>query len=559
MFRKHIASSLHTSSELLPHIIAAAAILVYILIQIQHFTPAYQETDPDGYLFLARQMARLQSLSVDDDPFIYQSHVWVETSDGKIMPKFAPGYPFLMALFRIFGGYKAMFLVSPLMGGLALVGAYLLFLLWMPPLGASLGIWALVINPMYCIYSGYLLTHATNTCFIVWGMYFLWKWVRGNSVKCHSILAGLLLGFAAAVRYSSALLAIVLLVAVISRLWEAFRQRETGFNLSFLKHPTMRRIYILLGCYAIFPLILAIYNWKFFGSPFTTGYGLTHEQDAFTLGNLRRNLNLMIGGLNTTALYLIFPVGLMGMLIIGPLRERLMRIFWLVPTMMLYTSYYWALSGMPYLRFMICTFPVIIGSAFLLLNNVPHTKTQAKWLHRVALISIIALLVFLRYGGVQSGMRGIVSDPGSRAVANGGQMLSENLESDAVIFSQGPFYCCIGAYKDFRHYDLARFNSLFSTGERRHPKRTEYLSKFFNSLDEEGKLNKKREWVQKYLDESRQVAFFIPENAIEREQGQLGENFSFTKLREWQADPDSDSAKWVVYEISKNKGGSDGS
>ena len=54
------------SSHLLPHLIVAGAILVYALIQIQHFTPAHPEYDCDGYLFLAKRIARLQPLAVDD-------------------------------------------------------------------------------------------------------------------------------------------------------------------------------------------------------------------------------------------------------------------------------------------------------------------------------------------------------------------------------------------------------------------------------------------------------------------------------------------------------------
>ncbi len=331
-FKQHLrfVSNLRKSPHLLPHITVVAAVLIYALIQLQHFTPAYQEVDPDGYLFLAKRIARLQSPAVqDDDPFMYQTHQWVETPSGKVISKFSPGYPLLMAIAYRIGGDEAMFVVSPLMGGLTLIGAYLLFQLWMSPLVAALGIWALAVNPMFDIYSGYLLTHASNVCAVTWGMYFLWKWVRGDTGKS-GVWAGLLLGLAVTIRHTSALMSIVVLIAAIKR----WRQTPLGMqNLSFRKS-----VGVLLGCYAIFPVFLAIYNWTIFGNPLITGYSLTQEQDAFSFEHLRHNLVTMVSGLNTTALLLIFPIGLAGMLTTGDVWERLMRLFWFLPTALLYTA-----------------------------------------------------------------------------------------------------------------------------------------------------------------------------------------------------------------------------
>ena len=106
-FKQHLrfVSNFRKSPHLLPHIIVVVAVLIYALIEIQHFTPAYQEVDPDGYLFLAKRIARLQSPAVqDDDPFMYQTHQWVETPSGKVISKFSPGYPLLMAIAYRIGG-----------------------------------------------------------------------------------------------------------------------------------------------------------------------------------------------------------------------------------------------------------------------------------------------------------------------------------------------------------------------------------------------------------------------------------------------------------------------
>ena len=168
-------------------------------------------------------------------------------------------------------------------------------------------------------------------------------------------------------------------------------------------------------------------------------------------------------------------------------------------------------------------------------------------------LRFVALLVFLRYGEAQRGMRRIVSDAGSRAVANGARMLSQTLQADAVLFSQSPFYCYIGTRERFRHYDLARFNSPFNSPERRQPKRTERLQKLYNSLDQAGKNHKKRERVRTFLDQSRQVVFFIPQKALEREQHQLGDDFKFTLIKEWEVPLGSPPAKWGIYQVELNR------
>lgn len=551
--------------QFLPHLSIALLVAIYLLIQHQHFTPAYQEVDPDGYLFLAKRMARFQSLAVqDDDPFIYQTHQWVETPEGHVTAKFSPGYPLLMAFFYRLGGDEAMFLVSPAMGALTLVGAYLLFGLWMSPLAAAAATWVLGLNPMFLIYTGYLLTHGTNICFATWGMFFLWRWIRRERRR-DAICAGLLLGYAVTVRHTSALLACVVAIAVMGYWIATFDWARlplprivSRFTNSLTRDDRpgeFREGLVLLAAYSLFPVCMAIYNWVLFDSPLVTGYGLTHEQDAFAWSFLQKNLRTMLGGLNTTALYLILPVGLAGMLLVDSLRERLMRILWFLPVVVLYTAYYWAPAGMPYLRFTIATFPAVIGAAFLLMDlaarSVPQRpEPNRAWLRHLnqgILVLLTFLLVFLRYGEAQRGMKGVVSDPGSRAAAAAGRMLAETLEPDAVIFSQPPFFCYVGTREDFRLYDLRVFGGFSGSGERRQPIRTERLKAFYEGLGEAGRLQKKRELIRSFLKQNRQVAFLIPPDALAREQGQLGADFGFTLLKEWR--PQADGAIWTLYTV----------
>ncbi len=282
-YRKIIYARIRrVNPDLAAYIALAVIIAIYAWVEITHFTPAYQEVDPDGYLTLAKRIAEGGPLAVkEDDPFMYQSHVWVENNDGEVAPKFAPGYPALMAVAYLLGGDGAMFLVSPIMGFIGLIGAYFLFRLWMSRLASLAGVFCLATNAMILTYSGYLLTHASNMCLVVWGMFFLWRWVRGIG-RFSGLGAGLLLGAAVTMRHTSLLLAAVLITAAAVRWVRYFRTKGTS-------EQPRRDTLILLASYSLFPLLMMIYDWVMFDSPFTTGYELSGEQWAFTWGNIVKN------------------------------------------------------------------------------------------------------------------------------------------------------------------------------------------------------------------------------------------------------------------------------
>ena len=90
-------------------------------------------------------------------------------------------------------------------------------------------------------------------------------------------------------------------------------------------------------------------------------------------------------------LFLFFPLGVAGMLIVGNLTERLMRLAWFVPLFLLYSSYYWQAGGPPFLRFFICTFPLIIGTSFMLLEQI---KIEPLIYLHLLLIVVMSLIFF---------------------------------------------------------------------------------------------------------------------------------------------------------------------
>ncbi|MBB15487.1 hypothetical protein CMK22_09445 [Candidatus Poribacteria bacterium] len=533
------------SSRLLPYLVVLGAILVYALIQIQHFTPAHPEYDCDGYLFLAKRIAHLQPLAVDDpDPFRHQLHFWVETQNGGIMPKYSPGYPFLMAIAYWFGGDEAMFLVSPIAGIMTLIGAFLLFQLWMPPFMAALSVWVLTINPMWLAYPGYLLAHGVNTCAITWGMYFLWRWVNCGTNR-YGILAGLILGFSATVRPTSAMMAIVVGIAIIRKYRNNYGNH--GINQSLTNSPVVRSIGILVLSYLVFALIIMSFNWVHFGHPIKTGYGLSQEQAAFKLEILWRNFGRVLKGLNDTCLYLIFPIGLVGLFAVGTILERLMRVGWFLPTFLIYSAYYWQAGGMPFLRFLICTFPVLIGSAFMLLTqacnlNSPNDRLQ-KNVKYILVSSFAVLIIFLQYGPSQAQMDRMVSNEKSEKRLAVGRMLAQNLGDQVVIFSQSPYEAYLDTLRNFRHYNLARFSGAWAGGELRHPLRTKKIKSFYATFDQEQRDQKQKEIIKSFLSENRPVVFLVPKKLLESYGARLGPHFTFNLFQDWE------NGSWGVYLI----------
>ncbi|MDQ1328483.1 MAG: hypothetical protein QG641_1768 [Candidatus Poribacteria bacterium] len=538
--------------DLIAYICLVIIVGIYSYIQITNFNPAYLEVDPDGYLILAKHIAEGKPLAVkDDDPFMYQSHVWVENKKGEIVPKFAPGYPALMSIAYLLGGDTAMFFVSPIMGGLALIGSFLLFRMWMSRTSALFGVFYLAINAMVLVYCNYLLTHASDLCFAVWGMFFLWRWKRGLGMFS-GIWAGLLLGGAVTIRHTSALFVLVLIATVVVKWIECFRSKCN--KKRFLKDSI-----ILIASYCVFPLVLAIYDWAIFGSPFVTGYSLSGEQNAFNLKNIPQNLRILATGMNYTALFLLFPIGFAGMFLAVTVGESIMVSLWVVSLFLLYSSYYWAPNGMAYFRFLIATFPAIVGSAYALMD-----KASISWIRKTVAYTLLSgLLIFVTYWDTRSAVEGVVCSYPSQSLAYSAKRVSKILNDDAVIFSQWPAFCYIGTRRHFRHYDLNIFTASYgassfteNTEPRRHPIRNDRFRAFYKGLTDADLQKKKVELIRNFLSSGRQVSYLLPQYAVKGEQDVIGKEFHWDLLDNWVCYTKNDNGIWQgeiweLYEIAR--------
>jgi 4-amino-4-deoxy-L-arabinose transferase-like glycosyltransferase len=576
----------------------------WIWVQATTFTPAHGEADLDGYATLARRLASLGPIGVvDADPFRNQNHVWVENARGEVLPKYAPGYPLLMAAFYLVGGDTAMFLVSPVFGGLALIGAFLLFRRWSNDAVALVAAAIFAANPIYLFYSGYLLAHAPEVCFTIWGMYFLWRWLDGpdrmpqtpptsdsgsgsrigqvrTRFHClrgwiavanreHSLdglFAGLLLGYAVTIRHTAATLALCIAVAMVAKIITGVRERRLPLK------PLAA-----LGCaYAIFPLLLMAYNWRFFGSPFETGYGLTGEQFSFSREHLVENLPPLISGLNSGMMPAILSVGLVGILATGTLVERWIKCLWFFPVLMIYGSYYWGGAGMSYYRFLFPSLPLFIGAAFALIwslrcSGLVRALAVAglaglalmlqldEFRNRVGIDLLAPLRAQSLTGATLHPQAPFDTQPAAMAVVRATRVAEATLRDDAVIFAADQMQYHLGTRRHFVLYTLASFHQRYGNqfrgpltqGILMQPVRRQRAYEFYQRNNDAQLKVRQEELIRQSLAANRQVVCLIPQSQLPQLRQRFAPNWQLNVMKEWD-EPQwatKNGVTWGIYQV----------
>lgn len=454
-----------------PALALTLVIALYAGLQAAQFIPGCPETDTAAYLTLAERILHGQPVArLDDDPFLYQAHCWLENPRGEIVPKYSPGYPILLAVGLFLGGRDGAYLVNPLLGALTVAGVYLLFRCWMGRCAALLGALALATLPLFLSFTRYPLAHAADLCGVVWGMYFLWRWVDRPGWGM-ALAAGLTLGYAQLIRPQDAVLCLPVVAAAAMAAGERRWAGTAWVDAA-----------VLLGSYAIFPVVHLIYNALVYGGPFTTGYGLSGEQTAFTFSDLLRNAPYAFDLLCGPGLSVYFGLGLVGLLTIPRRRDAILAAAWVLPLLLLCLSYYWAPHANPpgYLRLFLPVFPALIGQSFALIGRLPLGPRQA-----VLVMALLGGIVLAAHLPMIIRHTGSFQRPTLLAQYSAETLALERLPGNATIFAEPPAAFHLG--DRFRLYDLQAFRpgriaELFSGGEaavRYQPSREERIREFY--------------------------------------------------------------------------------
>jgi hypothetical protein len=201
-------------------------------------------------------------------------------------------------------------------------------------------------------------SHASAVFFVIWGMYFLFRWWRSGAAW-QGALAGFLLGFAATIRYTEGLMLLPLLLAIMLKLrWRSAR--------SYLRNLVPLVAWMVPVSYLVCFNLIALHS--------LTGYDSTNESTGFSWDHFSDKWNFAVGQLYWTGLYFVMPLASAGLVLAfrWNWRVAMALLAWIVPGSLLYMSYYYGLN-MPligYLRF----FTTLLPPAFL----------AAAWLLRQA-------------------------------------------------------------------------------------------------------------------------------------------------------------------------------
>ena len=370
-----------------PHRLLLGAVLaLHAALLATYFVPVVAGTDDNGYHLAARMLERHGRIYQEvDDPLTFVGRMWVMVDDGHYYPKYPPLYPALVATSMRLAGELAGLLVSPLLAWSSVLAIYCLCRVQRLPADiAVLGAFVMATAPLANSFAVSQVSHATSLALLAWG-YVLFFRAQADAPPRYPmvmmIASGLLIGYAAGVRYTDALLVAPGLV------WLLLDRRRPRRSLA--------RLGAWLGAWLLPCLLVAAYHWRAFGGPLTTAYSFTEEQGGFALAYMVENLRLYAASL---------PV-----LLIGPLtiltglgwllawrrnhREGLFHLAWLLPTLLTYLAYYWAPEDHPrsYVRFLL---PLLIPGILLAMQAVhelPRGLRTGRRGRRAILITVLAV------------------------------------------------------------------------------------------------------------------------------------------------------------------------
>jgi hypothetical protein len=516
-------------ADLTAWLVLAVIVAAFLATQVRIHRGVYGESDSRTYLALAKRLATGGPVAVvDRDPFLHHDHTWVQTSQGKLAPKFPPGYPLLLVPFYWVGGDDGMLWASPALSAVALIGAFVLFRFWMSRVAALLAVAALGADGFVLCFGGYVLSHAADLCVTVWGMACLWAWIRSDRVGW-GVAAGLLLGFAVLIRPANALLALPLGTVWIWKGW-------VGWPRNAVSHAQVA------GAYLLMLLLLLIYQARVFGDPLTSGYGLSGESAALAWSYLPQRLPKYLD-VFVRFVGLPFVVGGLGLVLFGPRLEKLVRLLWVLPLVLLYACYYWDAFWFQWLlRFLLATFPVFYGAMFGWIDS-----THGRWAKSLVMVFLV-VLPFLPVPKLNKGAFDLRASLQQRS-ETGCQPRAEVetlLQPDAVIFADQAGRDAFDSRRRFRVYFLNAFQKSYVPVTP--PKTVEYepkaqvsrqkeIQSFYRQCAPEELRRLKREKVLEFLDQGRQVVFLADAQRLKAEGADLAPDNGLSPMASTRDEP----------------------
>lgn len=348
--------------------LALAVAALFLIGTHQYAAAANPDVDENAYLVSGKLLAQTGSPGfVPPDPYSLVGMMWISTPEGRFYPKYPLGETLLVAATVEAFGLRAAYLINPLLMTLALLGV---FLLVRDAAGSFAGLLAMLMmatSPALLAETNDPDSHGSSVFFTVWGMFLLFRWWRSGKLRT-AALAGLLLGLATITRYTEGLLLLPMGLVALFQLGRRWERRAVA-------------AVALLAAGWLLPVAGQVaFNLRVLHR--LTGYDATHESAAFSLGYFGEHAGLALRQLCTLGLPLLFPLAVVGLVLLT-LRERRLGLVlwaWALPNLLLYMSYYWAPDDVAYSRFFLSAFPpLVLGLAWTLTRPLPGPEWLWRW------------------------------------------------------------------------------------------------------------------------------------------------------------------------------------
>ncbi len=425
---------------------ALVIVVLYAGLVLRFWAAADSGVDQNAYLVGGRMLAETHSMKyVLPNPYAFVGGMFVRMTPatdigGTYFPKYPFGLPLLYAgffwAFNLASSIPALhgkidpaqaaywaFLVSPVSAIAAVAGMFFLARQVSGSFAAALAAILLGTSQLMMMLADNPNSHAACTACIVWGMFFLIRWMQTGS-HWRGVVGGLLVGYAATIRWNEITLFVAMCVVVLSRLpwnqWKTYRSVGCAVALAVCGYLISSQVqaaraftagtvavawttphkvinicaaFVMLGLgvlAAVFSVLknnrsdwwmyvraivpglawsvpvgtLLLINLHTMGSP--TGYDSTHESEfgaAFQWKFFFNNWEKVVRVFYDLGLFFVVPFAVAGVFMVFRRSWRVgaLLLAWVIPGVMLYMSYYWSPDRADaYARFFLTYLPALL-------------------------------------------------------------------------------------------------------------------------------------------------------------------------------------------------------